>query len=84
MQLSQCNVLNNWRITLIQYSSITDPEISFVVAEHTHRISDLIKTEHQRSNSLGVQMDLPRNAKYLSVRDTLKAFLDVPAQKSST
>lgn len=71
----------NILINAAYFEGVTDPEISFVAAEHTHRISDLIKTENQKSNSLGVQMDLPRNAKYSSVRDTLKALLDVPAHK---
>lgn len=59
---------------------ITKAEISFVAAEHEQRVSALIKTENQLSNSLGFQMDLQKNAKFLHVRDTLKTLCDIPAK----
>ena len=57
---------------------ITKAEICFVAAEHDQRISALKKTEHQLSNSLGLQMDLPKNAKFMRVKETLETLCDVP------
>lgn len=60
---------------------VTDPEICFVAAEHTQRVSVFMKTENQKSNCLGIQMDLQKNAKFIQVRNTLKALCDIPATK---
>lgn len=58
-----------------------ESSICFVAAEHYQRVSALLKTENQTSNCLGFQMDLPKNAKYIDVRDTLKALCDIPAKE---
>ena len=60
-------------------SDITEPNIYFVSSQHSQRVSVLMKTENQTSNILGFQMDHPKNAKFINVRDTLRALCDVPA-----
>lgn len=76
MHLNGNRLINTKSIT-----GITDPEICFVAAEHTQRVSAFMKTENQKSNSLGIQMDLPKNAKFAQALSTLKAIRDIPASK---
>ena len=58
---------------------ITQADIYFVAAANEQRVSALRKTENQLSNSLGFQMDLQKNAKFLQVKDTLENLCDIPA-----
>lgn len=72
----------NRLINTVGMEGITEANICFVSSEHTQRVSALMKTENQKSNSLGFQMDLPKNAKFIDVRDTLKALCDIPAKEA--
>ena len=74
MGLKGNRVINTSGIT-----GVTEANISFVAAEHDHRVSVFKKTENQLSNSLGIQMDLPRNSRFLLAKDTLVALCDIPA-----
>ena len=76
----QMQLKGNVLINTSSFERISEIGIHFVASEHHHRISDLMKTENQKSNSLGIQMDLQRNAKYLHVVNTLKVLLNVPAK----
>lgn len=58
---------------------ITQADIYFVAAANEQRVSALRKTENQLSTSLGFQMDLQKNAKFLQVKDTLENLCDIPA-----
>lgn len=58
---------------------LTDARICFVSAEHDNRVSALKKTENQLSNSIGFDMSLKKNAKFLQVKATLETLCDVPA-----
>ena len=69
-------------INTIGISDVTDSEIWFVSSEHSQRLSALMKTENQLSTSLGVQMDLKKNSKFLQVRDTLKVLCDIPSEQA--
>lgn len=71
----------NRLINTVSIEGITDADICFVSSDHAQRVSALMKTENQKSNSLGFQMDLPKNAKFIDVRDTLKALCDIPAKE---
>ena len=66
-------------INVAGFVDITDSNICFVAAEHATRVSALAKTENQLSNSLGFDMNLQKNARFLQVRDTLEALCDIPA-----
>ena len=74
MGLKGNRVINTSGIT-----GVTEANISFVAAEHDNRVSVFKKTENQLSNSLGIQMDLPRNSRFLLAKDTLVALCDIPA-----
>ncbi len=58
-------------------SGVTEANIYFVSAIHTQRVSALMKTGNQKSNSLGYQMDVSGNSRLLLVRDTLRSVCDV-------
>lgn len=60
-------------------SGITEANICFVSSVHKQRVSALIKSENQKSNSLGFQMDIKRNSHLHFVRETLISVCDVLA-----
>lgn len=59
-------------------SGITRADIFFVASEHDQRVSALKKTENQMSSSLGIQMDLKKNSKFIHVVKTLEILCDIP------
>lgn len=65
-------------INMERMDGITSAEIFFVSSEHDQRVSALKKTENQVSNSLGIQMDLKKNSKFIHVVKTLEALCDIP------
>lgn len=78
---STMNTNGNRLINVASLARVEMKEICFVAAEHFNRISALIKTENQRTNTLGFQMDLPKiEAKLGGTVGTLKNLCDVPGQ----
>lgn len=79
--------MGNRVINVAGMDGVAMEDICFVASEHAHRVSSLMKTENQKSSSLGFQMDLAKHAKLKHVVDTLRLLCDneahLPAVDSS-
>lgn len=69
--------MGNRLINVSGMGGVTMKDICFVAASNSQRLSALMKTENQKSTSLGFQMDLQKNAKFHQVEKTLIAVCDV-------
>lgn len=79
------SLMGNRLINVAGMAGVEMTDICFVAAEHSNRVSTLFKTENQKTNSLGFQMDLARNeAKRGKTVMTLRKLCDVPAQMNSS
>lgn len=76
-------LMGNRLINTAGMKGVKKAEICFVSAEHDQRVSALKKTENQTANSLGFQMDLQKNAKYIMARNTLLALCDLPSRQTA-
>ena len=80
---STLNAEGNVLVNHSRYPGITKANIYFVSAEHAYRVSalndleKLKKTENQKSQTLGWQLDMARNDRRLFALDTLISVCDV-------